>query len=113
MQILNENRRSLGERPDPDDEQAVEAYNAKMRALVSTPDQMEAQEAKYAALQLEGVQLEGEMAQQEERKKNMQLINDQVGGWTTRVVVKMQEQLGGLTIQTENRSLVDVLREIQ
>ena len=25
----------------------------------------------------------------------------------------MQEQLGGLTIQTENRSLVDVLREIQ
>ena len=25
----------------------------------------------------------------------------------------MQEQLGGLTIQTTNRSLVDVLREIQ
>ena len=29
------------------------------------------------------------------------------------MAMKMQEQLGGLTIQTTNRSLVDVLREIQ
>ena len=36
-----------------------------------------------------------------------------MGGWTARVALKMQEQLGGLTIQTTNRSLVDVLREIQ
>ena len=47
-----------------------------------------------------------------DRRKNMQLINDQVGGWTKRVASKMQEQLQGMTIQTEDRSIVQVLREI-
>lgn len=47
-----------------------------------------------------------------ERKKNMQLINDQVGGWTQRVIAKMQEQLGGLTIQTEDKPMASIFREI-
>ena len=42
----------------------------------------------------------------------MQLVNDQVGGWAQRVVAKIQEQLQGLNIQTEDRPIVDVLREI-
>ena len=40
----------------------------------------------------------------------MQLINDQVGGWTKRVSAKMQEQLQGMTIQTDDRNIVEVLR---
>ena len=42
----------------------------------------------------------------------MQLINDQVGGWTRRVTAKMQEQLGGMTIQMEGKSIAQVFREI-
>ena len=84
-----------------------------MRQLVSEKDETEAKESSYAAMCLEREQLQAEITAQEDRKKNMQLTNDQVGGWTTRVVTKMQEQLGGMSIQTDNRSLVDVLREIQ
>ena len=42
----------------------------------------------------------------------MNLINDQVGGWTQRVTAKMQEQLGGMQISTEGRSIAEVFREI-
>ena len=42
----------------------------------------------------------------------MNLINDQIGGWTQRVVSKMQEQLQGTTIQTDNRNIIDIFREI-
>lgn len=42
----------------------------------------------------------------------MQLINDQVSGWLKRVSAKMQDQLQGMRINTEDRSVVEVLREI-
>lgn len=42
----------------------------------------------------------------------MQLINDQVSGWLKRVSAKMQDQLHGMRINTEDRSVVEVLREI-
>ena len=47
-----------------------------------------------------------------ERKKNMQLINDQVGGWTQRVCGKLSEQLQGVTIDTAERSVAEIMREI-
>ena len=59
---------------------------------------MEKQESQYAHLQIEEQQLQTELESIKERRKNMQLINDQVGGWTKRVAGKMQEQLGGMTI---------------
>ena len=49
-------------------------------------------------MQIEEQQLQTELESIKERRKNMQLINDQVGGWTKRVAGKMQEQLGGMTI---------------
>jgi hypothetical protein len=37
--------------------------------------------------------LQSELDQINERKKNIQLINDQVGGWTRRVGEKLAEQV--------------------
>ena len=79
---------------------------------MNTDDVMEARESQYATLVTEMQQLQPELESLNERKKNMQLINDQVGGWTQRVIAKMREQLGGMTIQTEDRSMVQVFREI-
>ena len=48
-----------------------------------------------------------------ERKKNMQLINDQVGGWLKRVGAKMQDQLNGMQMPGLNeKSTVEVLRDL-
>ena len=79
LQIANENRRKI-EKPDEDDEHAVESYDAKMRVLMATKDDMEAMENEYATLQTEEQQLQPELESLNVRKKNMQLINDQVGG---------------------------------
>ena len=72
---------------------------------MNTKDETEAQESKYAHLQKESEQLLQELESLKHRKKNINLINDQVGGWTQRVIAKMQEQLHGMTIQTENRPI--------
>ena len=55
-----------------------------------------------------------EMESIKDRKKKMQLIGDQVGGWTTRVANKMSEQLSetGMPIQTEDKSFVEVYQQI-
>lgn len=104
LQIANENRRKIV-KPDEEDEQAIENYDAQMRALIATDDDMEAMENEYATLQTEEQQLQPELESLNTRKKNMALINDQVGGWTKRVIAKMQDQLGGMTIQTEDRPI--------
>ena len=112
LQIANENRRKIKKPAAEDNEQANEAYEHQMRVLMATEDVEEKQESKFAHLQSEQQHLDCELEQLQDRKKNMQLINDQVGGWTKRVASKMQEQLQGMTIQTEERNIVDVLREI-
>ena len=111
LQIANENRRHI-EKPEEDDEQKKEAYDLQMRILMQTEDDTEAQESKYAHLQAEEQHLITELECLNERKKNMQLINDQVGGWTQRVCGKLSEQLQGVTIDTAERSVAEIMREI-
>ena len=53
--------------------------------LKSSRDEMERQESKFAHLKIEQQNLEAETEVLTERKKAMELINDQVGGWTDRV----------------------------
>ena len=112
LQIANENRRTIS-KPDTDDEQINEAYQNKMHALRQTVDDMEAKESQYAILQEEEVQLTTEFESLQTRKKNMRLVTDQVGGWTQRVREKMEEQLQGVSLQTDGKSLIQVFREIK
>ena len=86
--MTSENRRQV-ERPPANDEQATFAYEQQMRNLMASTDVMEAKESKYANLQHEDEQLQLELESLKERKKNIRLINDQVGGWTSRVAYKM------------------------
>lgn len=50
-------------------------------------------EADFLRLSNEIAIIEAELEKVNERKKNIQLINDQVGGWTRRVGEKLTEQL--------------------
>lgn len=76
---------------DAEDELGIESYENQMRGLMGSTDAAEEQESKYANLQAESQHLKDELESLQERKQNMQLINDQVGGWTRRVTAKMQE----------------------
>ena len=67
-----------------------------MRELENTKDDQEAKESEYARLQRETQQLGAELESITERKRSMQLINDQVGGWCHRVVMKMHDQINGI-----------------
>ena len=64
-----------------------------MAVLRGTQDEMEGRERQYANIQGERAQLHAALQSLLDRKKNMQLVNDQVGGWAQRVTAKMQEQL--------------------
>ena len=59
-----------------EDELVHENYENQMRELMASNDAAEAQEAKYAKLQAKNTQLESELGSLQERKQNMQLIND-------------------------------------
>lgn len=75
LQIACENRRTVN-RPDTDDEHAIESYENQMKELMGSTDDMEGQESKYANLSAESQQLQVELESLAERKQNMQLIND-------------------------------------
>ena len=49
-----------------------------------------------------------------ERKKKIQLISDQVGGWTQRVATKMSEQLSdtGIPLNTDNKTFIEIYKNI-
>lgn len=49
LQIANENKRNIV-RPAADDEQAIEAYDGQIRALIATEDDTEKKESDYAML---------------------------------------------------------------
>lgn len=55
-------------------------------------------ESEYKRLSEEMDQLNAHLDQIKQRKKNIQLITDQVGGWTNRVGKKMAEQLEDHTL---------------
>jgi len=46
------------------------------------------------------------------RKKNIQLINDQVGGWSRRVGKKLSEQLDDHTLDNKNVNMIANFRNI-
>lgn len=113
MKISNDNRRNIT-KPPMGDERAMEAYDNQMRALENTADDQEAKEAEYARLQREMQTLGSELESIQERKRNMQLINDQIGGWTRRVAAKMHEQINGLPQAfAEDKPIVQIFRVIE
>ena len=74
---------------------------------------MEKQESEFAHLTREEQMLTAELESLSERKKNMQLINDQVGGWLKRVGAKLQDQLNGMEMPgLAEKSTVEVLRNL-
>merc|ERR1712048_1347791 len=68
----------------------------------------------FARLTKELEELGAEMDSIKSRKKKIQLISDQVGGWTARVAIKMSEQLTetGEPIRTEGKTFVEIYKEI-
>jgi len=61
----------------------------QLAAKINTAD--DGDEADFLKLSHEIALLEADLDKVNERKKNIQLINDQVGGWTRRVGEKLTE----------------------
>ena len=64
------------------------------------------QEVEYTRLGNEIDGLRVHMEQLQNRKKNIQLIHDQVGGWTARVGKKIADQLDDHTLVNKNATLL-------
>jgi len=81
--------------PGKFDKSEVVANDSKAAALlkqkVDAADDED--EAEFLKLSHEIALLEADLDKVNERKKNIQLINDQVGGWTRRVGEKLTEQV--------------------
>jgi len=80
------------------------ADRAMAHELKAVPDDNKA-EAEYKHLADELDQLRTHLEQLHTRKKNIQLINDQVGGWSSRVSKKLADQLDDHTLVNKNANL--------
>jgi predicted nucleotide-binding protein len=69
---------------------ATEAAEQLKQKIATADDQ---DESDFLKLSHEIAILEAELDKVNDRKKNIQLINDQVGGWTNRVGEKLTEQV--------------------
>jgi len=69
-------------------------------------------ESEYKRLSTEMEQLQAGLQQLKTRKKNIQLITDQVGGWTTRVGKKLADQLDDHTLMNLNAPLNQQFKNI-
>ena len=112
LKIENDNRKKL-ERPEAENERAMEAFNMHMQAIEESKDDQN-DEAEFAKLTKELDELNEMMESIKERKKKIQLISDQVGGWTQRVATKMSEQISetGIPLKTENKSFIEIYKQI-
>jgi hypothetical protein len=63
-------------------------------------------EFQYKALSTEIDQLKTHLEHLQERKKKVQLINDQVGGWCRRVGRKLADQLDDHSLVNKDASLL-------
>ena len=92
----------------------MDEFRMKMNAIMEQKDDDVTDDAEFARLTKELEELGAEMDGIKERKKKMQLIGDQVGGWTERVANKLSDQISetGIPIQTEDKSFVDVYKQI-
>lgn len=111
LQLANDNRREI-KRPPKDDEKAKMQHDAQMKALLALNDEAEARGTQYAQLTCEEQHLQSELEELVDRKKKMQLVNDQVGGWLKHVAGKMYEQVNGMRLPADERSNIETLREI-
>lgn len=85
-----------------------------MQSIQESKDNQGNEEAQFAKLTSEIETLTDELALINSRKKKIQLINDQVGGWTKRVAAKLTEQLSdsSIPIKQENRTFVEIYKQI-
>ena len=85
-----------------------------MKGIEESKDAAQNEEAEFAKLTRELDELNEMMEGLKERKKKIQLISDQIGGWTSRVATKMSEQLSetGMPIKTEDKSFVEIYKNI-
>ena len=113
LRIANDNRKKL-EKPDEAEEREYEAFKMQMQSIQESKDNQGNEEAQFAKLTSEIETLTDELALINSRKKKIQLINDQVGGWTKRVAAKLTEQLSdsSIPIKQENRTFVEIYRQI-
>lgn len=58
-------------------------------------------------------ELNAHLDQLKKRKKNIQMITDQVGGWSKRVGKKLAEQLDEVTVDTSSLNMLAQFRHIQ
>lgn len=69
-------------------------------------------EAEYKRLSAELEEYHAHLDQLKQRKKTIQLITDQVGGWSTRVSKKLADQLEDHTLANKNVSLCQQFKNI-
>lgn len=99
LEIENDNKKAVG---------FVDPRNADRQLaheIVQSPNDNQA-ESDYKSLSEELDQLTAHVDQLHSRKKNIQLINDQVGGWTTRVGKKLADLLDDHTLADRNASML-------
>ena len=79
------------EKPNTDNEREMDEFRMQIKAIEEQGDGAGDGEAEFARLTKELDELSAEMDSIKERKKKMQLIGDQVGGWTARVAQKLTD----------------------
>lgn len=92
----------------------MDAFRVQMARIEEAGDGATDDDAAFARLTKELEELGAEMDSIKSRKKKMQLVSDQVGGWTERVASKMSEQLSetGEPIRTEGKTFVEIYKNI-
>lgn len=89
--LLQNDNRKVGE-VDPREETRQQTYPVAKHA------EDDEEVVKYEKLQLEIETLQSTVENLHQRKKNIQIINDQVGGWINRVGKKLADQLEDHTL---------------
>ena len=103
--LLQNDNRKVGE-VDPVKEERQQSY-ALPKHAEDDPDVV-----KYNQLSAELETLQSTIDHIHQRKKNIQIINDQVGGWTTRVSKKLAYHLEDHILSNKNVSLLQQFKNI-
>jgi hypothetical protein len=98
LKIENENKKSV-QQQDPRHADRILAHSLRQY------EDDNVAETDYKRLSVELEQLHAHLDQLKSRKKNIQLITDQVGGWSTRVSKKLADQLDDHTLCDERAPL--------
>lgn len=116
LKIANDDKQNLNG-PAPKNEREYEKKEAMMRQFEQNADENEpCDDVDYIKCVRELQQLQAELDSINERKRNVELVADQLGGWVYRCATKLNsylDKIGHGEIQTEGRMNHEIFEDIR